>query len=600
MRFRKLGMLAVLGAAAAGLAVASASASSSKSAAYIAPAPHFAADLAAVPMSDWPTVGGNILNQGYSGLTQINDTNVSGLKQVWSRSLHGVSGAELEGAPSVYRGIMYAASGEGDMAALNAATGEVIWKVPFTGKPSNTFGISAQRGVALGGGQVYLAQNDGKLWAYDQQTGRVNWKSANVLPQDIQLSPPTPVYYDGVVYLGTHGGGDAGARGSFSAYDAKTGLRLWRFYTIPAPGELGSGSWPAGTNEWMGGGGASWTWSAIDPATSTIFFTAGNAGPYSGRGPGDNLFTSSVVALDLKSGAYKWHYQAVHHDVWDYDCPAAPTLFDATVKGVKRQGLAILCKTGWAYLLDRNTGKPLVGIPEKRVPGGKDAVFQNASKTQPTPVGDAFAPQVADPKAWAGPAPDGKPYKLGRIFSSYGPNEFTAVAPGLIGGGDWPRMSVDPKRELLFVCAQASVAAFKAIPPAAEGGASAAGFNAYQGGVPKSYKGQLTGTFTALNAGSNTIKWQKQYRNGNTCYSGTITTAGNLTIVGTTDGVLHVYHSETGKQLWSKKLPYPISAPPMTYSVNGKQYITIYDGGQAALLGGAKTKKDLLVTFALS
>lgn len=599
MRFRKLGTLAALGVAAAGLVVASATASTSKSGAYIATAPHFGAELAAAPSSDWPTVGGNLWNQGYSRLNQINDTNVSGIKQVWSKSIHGVSGAELEGAPTVYRGIMYAATGEGDMAALDATNGDILWKVPFNGKPSNAYGISAQRGVGLGGGQVYLAQNDGKLWAYDQKTGHVNWKSANVLPQDIQLSPPTPVYYDGIVYLGTHGGGDAGQRGSFSAYDAKTGLRLWRWFNTPAPGELGSGSWPAGTNEWAVGGGASWTWSAIDPATSTIYFTGGNAGPYSGRGPGDNLFTSSVIALDLKSGAYKWHYQAVHHDVWDYDCPAAPMLFDVTINGVKRNGLSILCKTGWAYLLDRNTGKPLIGIPERRVPGGKNAVFQNASKTQPIPVGDAFAPQKADPKVWAGPAPDGKPYVLGRVFSAYGPNEFTAVAPGLTGGGDWPRMSYDQERELLYVCASASVAAFKAIP-AADGKASAAGFNAYQGGVPKSYKGQLTGTFTALKASTNTIAWQKKYTDGNNCYSGSITTAGNLTIVGTTDGTLHIYHSGSGKELWSKKLPYPIAAPPVTYSVNGKQYISVYDGGQTGLLGGAKVKKDLLVTFALN
>ena len=599
MRFRKLGTLVAFGVVAAGLAVASASASTSKSTAYIAAAPAFGAELGNAPSSDWPTVGGNLWNQGYSTLNQINDSNVKDIKQVWTQSIHGISSVELEGGPSVYRGIMYAATGEGDMAALDARTGEIVWKVPFTGKPSNAYGISAQRGVALGDGQVYLAQNDGKLWAYDQKTGHVNWKSSNVLPQDIQLSPPTPVYYDGKVFLGTHGGGDAGQRGSFSAYDAKTGLRLWRFYTVPQPGELGSGSWPAGTNEWMVGGGASWTWSAIDPATHTVYFTGGNAGPYSGRGPGDNLFTSSVIALDTNTGAYKWHFQAIHHDMWDYDCPATPLLFDATVRGAKRNGIAVTCKTGYAYLLDRNTGAPLVGIHEEHVPTGAQSLFQNASKTQPIPVGDAFAPQIADPKVWAGPAPDGKPYRLGRLFSSYGPNEFTAVAPGLTGGGDWPRMSYDVKRQLLFVCSSATVAAFKAVP-AADGKASAAGFNAYQSGVPKAYKGQLTGSFTAIDVATNKIVWQKKYTDGVNCYSGSIATAGNLALVGTSDGTFRAYSSATGQQLWSKKLPYPIAAPPVTYEVNGKQYISIYDGGQTALLGGAKTKKDLLVTFALN
>lgn len=598
MRLRKLSALAVVGVVAVGLAVASATASTSRSSAYIAPAPAFGHELTSLPGADWPTVGGNLWNQGYSSLDQINTTNVKSLKLAWTQTIHGTSGAELEGSPLVYRGIMYIATGEGDVAAVDAKTGDVLWKRMFAGKLSNPYGISAQRGVALGAGKVFLAQNDGKLYAYDQQTGNVVWSSAVVLPTDIQLSPPAPVYYNGMVFIGVHGGGDAGQRGSFSAFDAQTGERMWRFFTIPQPGDLGSGSWPTGTTEWQSGGGAPWTWSAIDPDLGLIYFTAGNAGPYSGRGPGDNLFTASVIALNYKTGVYRWHYQAIHHDVWDYDCPATPVLFDAKVKGVARKGIVVTCKTGFAYILDRTTGKPLVGIPEKRVPGGPNAVFQNASKTQPIPVGDAFAPQKADPRAWSGPAPDGKPYRLGGLFSAYGPNEFTAVAPGLIGGGDWPRMSYDVNRQSVFICAQASSASFKAIP-GADGKPSAAGFNAYQSGVPKSYKGQLTGTFTAMNVAKNRIVWQKRFTDGTTCYSGSITTAGNLVLVGTTDGVFHIYDAGTGEELLAQKLSYPIAAPPITYSVNGKQYISVYDGGQTALLGGPKTKKDKMYTWTL-
>jgi alcohol dehydrogenase (cytochrome c) len=594
MRLRKLATLAVLGVVAAGLAVASASASSTVS---ITAAPAFSTQLLSHAGADWPTTGGNVWNQHYSSLDQVNTSNVTNLKVAWTQTIHGTTGAEIEGAPLVYKGVMYLVTGEGDLAALDAATGAIIWKTLTNIPLANSFGINAQRGLALGAGKVFLAQNDGSLGAWDQKTGKQLWtRTINLGKYDNFLSPAAPTYYDGIVYIGMSGG-DAGARGKMTAFDAETGQVRWQFFTIPAPGEPGSGSWPLGTTEWQAGGGAPWTWSVIDPDLGLVYFTTGNAGPYSGRGPGDNLFTSSVLALDYKTGQYRWHYQAIHHDVWDYDCPAAPVLFDGKIKGVAKQGLVLTCKTGYAYILDRTSGKPLLPIPERRVPGGKNAVFQNASKTQPIPVGNAFAPQKANPKSWSGPAPDGKPYKIGGLFSAYGPDEFTAVAPGLIGGGDWPNMSYDPNRQSVFVCAQSSQASFKAAP-AVDGKPSPAGFNAYQSGVPKPVPGAEQGSFSAINVATNKIAWRHKFTEG-TCYSGSAATAGNIVMVGTTDGVFHIYNSGTGEELLSQKLKYPISAPPITYSVNGKQYIALYDGGQAALLGGAKTKKDLMYVWTL-
>ena len=597
MRFRKIATLAALGVVAAGLAVGSATAGSARSTASIQAAPAFSSQLLSYPGADWMTTGGNLWNQHYSSLDQINTSNVQNLKLAWTQMIHGTTGAELEGSPLVYKGVMYIATGEGDLAAVDAATGQVIWKTMTKVPLANSFGINAQRGVALGAGKIFMGQNDGSLGAWDQRTGKLLWtRTINLGKFDNFLSPAAPTYYDGVVYIGMSGG-DASARGKMMAFDAETGQVRWQFFTIPAPGEPGSGSWPVGTTEWQSGGAAPWTWSAIDPTLGLIYFTTGNAGPYSGRGPGDNLFTSSVLALDYKTGQYRWHYQAIHHDVWDYDCPATPTLFDGKIRGAAKMGLVITCKTGYAYVLDRITGKPLVGIPERRVPGGAGAVFQNASKTQPIPVGDNFAPIKANPKSWAGPAPDGKPYKIGGLFSAYGPDEFVAVRPGLTGGGDWPNMSYDRNRQSVFICAQASQASFKAVP-GADGKKSAAGFNAYQSGVPKALPGEELGSFTAMNVAKNKIAWRHKFTTG-ACYSGSVATAGNLVMVGTTDGVFHVYNSGTGEELLSQKLKYPISAPPITYAVKGKQYIALDDGGQASLLGGAKTKKDLMYSWTL-
>src|SRR4051812_8823469 len=223
-------VLLTTGAALLG-ALVSVSASAAPTRSSIDVAPRLGASLAQVASSDWPTVGGNLWQQRFSALTQITTSNAKNLKLEWVKSIHGATGAEIEGSPLVYHGVMYVVTGEGNVAALDAATGALLWKYARH-IPLNSLGIEANRGIALGEGKVFVAQANGTLAALDQRTGERLWVSPIVLRGDPFLGPATPVYYDGVVYVGMSGG-DAGARGHFDAFDAASGRQVWRFYTIP-------------------------------------------------------------------------------------------------------------------------------------------------------------------------------------------------------------------------------------------------------------------------------------------------------------------------------------------------------------------------------
>jgi quinohemoprotein ethanol dehydrogenase len=266
---------------------------------------------------------------------------------------------------------MYISTGNDDVFALNAATGEHLWtylsQLPVKQITTACCGFSS-RGVALGDGKVFIAQVDGQLVALDQVTGAVVWRSWNTRWQEGGTMTMAPLYFDGKVYVGLSGG-EMGARGSMTAYSAATGERIWRFYTCPVYGELGGGTWSA--NEWQHCGAAIWTTPTVDPALNLIYFGTGNPDPWSDRGPGDNLFANSFVALNADTGDLRWWYQTVHHDLWDYDVASPTVLFDVTLNGVLRHAISAPGKTGWIYILDRTSGEPLLGIAEKKVPQEK-------------------------------------------------------------------------------------------------------------------------------------------------------------------------------------------------------------------------------------
>ena len=280
-------------------------------------------------------------------------------------------GTSFESSPIVVDGIMYLTGPQSQVYALDARNGQEKWKytpnIDVLGLPLCCGQVN--RGVAVGDGLVFVGQVDAKLTALNQDTGEVAWSVQVDDPRAGYSETMAPVYYDGLVYIGVSGA-EYEIRGHVTAYDAKTGDQVWRFYTIPGPGEFGHDTWPQDNDMWKYGGGSMWQAPAIDPDLGMLYIQVGNPSPDldGTMRAGDNLFTESIVALDLKSGERKWHFQEVHHDIWDYDTVSPNVLFDVEMDGKTVKGLGQAGKTGWVYLLNRETGEPLVGIEEKPVP----------------------------------------------------------------------------------------------------------------------------------------------------------------------------------------------------------------------------------------
>jgi quinohemoprotein ethanol dehydrogenase len=354
------------------------------------PPPKFtAAELTAAPTTGWITNGGNVFNQRYSPLTQINRTNVATLTPVWRTHLNG-SGTESkhsgQAQPIVYDGVIYMATGANDVFALDVATGQILWTYEAHLDPNITVICCGwmSRGVALGEGKVFSGQLDGKLVALDAATGNVVWSTQAETNADGFSITSAPLYYDGLVITG-FAGGDRASRGRVKAYDARNGELEWTFYTIPGPGEFGHDTWPSFNDTWQYGGAAVWQTPAVDPELGLVYFSTGNPGPDLNGGvrPGDNLFSVSMVAIEAKTGKYRWHFQQVRHDLWDYDSPNPVVLFDALYNGRMRQGIVEIGKTGYVYILDRVTGEPLVGMVDTPVP---QEPRQATAATQPIPA----------------------------------------------------------------------------------------------------------------------------------------------------------------------------------------------------------------------
>jgi quinohemoprotein ethanol dehydrogenase len=596
------------------LAVVAIKATASSTATHaITPIPAFTpAQLTAVPGADWITSRGDMFNRQYSSLTTITKANVNQLKVAWhtrvaipTKGKPNYTGTSAEAEPVVYNGTMYMPDSQGNVFAFDAVTGERLWYYKPKYPKGFSAGLPTSRGVVIGDGKVFMAQTDGTVVGLDQGTGRVAWKTK---VGDYKLgyfftSPPT--YVDGMLIAGTSGG-DFGARCKVVGMDAKTGKIKWSFFVVPVGKELGANTWPK--KRAFLGGGAVWAPLTVDPAIGDVYVGVGNPIPYNGnvRGKGKELFTESVVALDYKTGKYKWHFQEVHHDIWDYDTAANPlVLFDLTIKGKMRHALASIGKTGWVYILDRATGKPVIGINEKKVP---QAPSQHTWPTQPIPVGQPFAAQCPDKKLWAGyKAPDGKPYNLGCAFTPYTSAHYTVFAPTALGGADWPPSSYSVNTGYLYICSKNSSGAWKALPENQVAGKLKPLGNFFQvEGLfqPKGSQGtKALGQVVAMNMRTNRKVWAANFAPGDMCYSGILSTGGGLVFVGRNNGQFQAYDDATGKLLWSSpKLIASIAAPPMTYTVGGKQYVAVYAGGNGIAAGSGDVKVKYgsdLYTFAL-
>jgi quinohemoprotein ethanol dehydrogenase len=405
------------------------------------------ADLRKPAGREWLTIGGDWSNSRYSTLTQITPDNIKDLKGAWVTHLGSGLGSKysLETTPIVKDGVMYLASGNDDVFALDARTGALIWQWN-SGIDQNINTVCCgwdNRGVAVGEGKVFLGLLDGTFVALDQPSGELLWKTQVGRWQDGYTITSAPLYYNGTIYTGISGG-DRGTRGKFTALDARTGTEVWKFWTAPGPGEFGSDTWPSPDDPdpiraaaWTHGGANVWQTPAVDPDLGLLYFSTGQPGPVANgvgaQRPGDNLFSASIVALNL-DGTYAWHFQQVHHDLWDFDMPSPVVLFDQEYNGQMRKGIAEAGKTGWIYILDRTNGLPLVGIEERPVEQEPRAF---TSPTQPYPIGDALMEQCPTPPAGLG--------LIGKCIFQASWDAPAFVSPGGNGGVNWANMAYNPQ-----------------------------------------------------------------------------------------------------------------------------------------------------------
>jgi quinohemoprotein ethanol dehydrogenase len=536
-------------------------------------APNFARSSLVAPRTDWPTNGGDWYNRRYSPLEEINRDNVENLKGVWRTRLNG-SGVEpkysAEAQPIYFEGVLYVSSGANDVFAIDVDTGKILWTYEAKLDPAISTVCCGwtSRGVGLGDGKVYAGQLDGKLVALDQVTGKVAWSIQAERWEEGFTITTAPLYYDGLVITG-FAGAEFGVRGRVKAYDAKDGSLVWTFYTIPGPGEPGHETWAQDNEIWRTGGATVWHTPALDPELGLIYFSTGNAGPdFNGAvRPGDNLFSASIVAVDVRTGEYRWHFQEVHHDLWDYDAPNPVVLFDLDYGGVPRKGLAQAGKTGWVYILDRTNGEPLIGIEERPVP---QEPRQATAATQPFPIGDAFVPLSMDI------APEGfELVERGGIFTPYW-TDYVLAKPGLRGGANWPPSSVDIETGYIYVCAADSASAFRAwdisdeLPPEGE---------FYIGGNFGTNPMPIFGVFAALDLRTNKLVWQQHWPER--CLSGSVATAGGLVFIGRNDGRFTALDAATGAKRWEFQTGAGVNAPASVFEHNGRQHVAVYSGGHS-------------------
>lgn len=375
--------------------------------------------VSAGPDRWWPTYGGTFANTRHIDLAQIGPHNVADLKLAWKFNT-GVHG-QFETSPVVVDGTMYVTTGsDNGVFALNAASGAVKWHfVPKIGRARYVFAVN--RGVAVDSGRVFYTTLDARLIALDAHTGKSVWDTRVGNPQDGLSEDAAPLAWGGLVFVGSSGN-EFGVRGSFSAYSQKDGKLVWRWWTV-SPGWEGPFAETAHgfalhrnigrekaavakyRDAWKTGGGAVWMTPALSPKESTVYLSTGNPAPdfNAERRPGDNLYTDSIVALDARSGKMKWYYQETPHDVWDYDAASPPVLIDALdAAGQRVPAVAEAGKTGWLYVLDRRTGKPLrisqAFIPQPHIYAPLTAAD---SKIQPGDGGGTIGPIAYDPAAHA-------------------------------------------------------------------------------------------------------------------------------------------------------------------------------------------------------
>ena len=491
---------------------------------------------------------------GYSPLDQITPANVARLQPEWSFATGLTSGHQA--APLVNGSVMFVSTPSNQVIAVDVKSGQLLWRYRRPLPSDLIQAHNTSRGVALYGDRVYFAAAEAVLVALDAKTGREVWTTKvedNKLGYYMSLAP---LVADGKVMVGVSGG-ELGVRGFVAGYDAETGKELWKAFTVPAPGEPGSETWPKG-DEWKTGGGSVWVTGNYDPETNLAFWGTGNGGPWMGdRRPGDNLYTASTIAIDVATGKIKGHFQYNPNESWDWDEVSPPILVDYQRNGRTVKGLIDVARDGYLWFLERTDG------PIKFVEG-KPFVTQNVFKRLDPVTGK---PEID---------PDHKP----------GTDKRAEFCPGSHGGKNWPPIAFSPQTRMIYIPANNNLCgALVGIPVQYKAGTSYAGVRF--GGPPLMAPGatHVGGEVQAWNVDTGMRVWTHEYPSSPN-WGSMLATAGGLVFTGgTNDRKLHAFDAATGKLLWEAETNSGIVAPPSTFTVDGKQYVAVETGWAGDVAG---------------
>jgi len=488
--------------------------------------------------TNWLSYNGDYTGRRYSALREVHAGNVAQLRAQWV--FHASSSSNLEVTPVVVDGIMFVTAAN-DAFALDAQTGRTLWHYsrPVTEGLIDDSSQHHNRGVGIWRSRIYMETDNAHLLCLDARSGHLLWDVAYTDGNPNYGATSAPLVVQNKVIVGTSGGDD-GVRGFVAAYDAETGREAWRFWTIPAPGEFGSSSWPG--ESYKLGGGTTWMPGTFDPELNTIFWGTSNPAPdFDGAPrPGDDLYTDCLLALDPDTGKLKWYFQFTPHDLFDYDATQTPVLVDATFRGRPRKLIIEANRNGFLYLLDRTNGQFLSAM------------------------------RFAEKLNWAtGIDEKGRPIRTEIKPSAEG----TRVCPGMVGATNWHAPSYNPETSLFYFMALESCSVLVLKPQPFKPRETY-----YSTGARHSEGDYNQKILLAYSVDGDKPAWRYVQTGRGHSAGGTMTTAGGLVFFGDDAESFEAVDAQTGKPLWHFHTGQNIAASPMSYAINSKQYVAIAAG----------------------
>ena len=496
-------------------------------------------DLLTSPVgANWTSYNGDYTGRRHSALREINTSNVAQLRAAWV--FHPGNSQNLEATPIVVRGVMYVTAAN-DVFALDARTGRQLWHYhrPVSSGLLDDAAAHKNRGVGVWQNSIFVQTDDAHLLSLDARSGNLLWDVEYADKTRHYGSTGAPLVVKDQVVVGTSGG-DSGVRGFLAAFDAATGKKKWQRWTIPGPGELGSSSWPG--DSYLHGGGTTWMPGTYDPELNTLYWTTSNGSPdfVGDSRPGDDLYTACVLALDADTGEMKWYFQFTPHDLYDYDATETPILIDTVENGKTQHLLLQANRNGYFYVLDRTNGKFLRATP--------------------------FVQKLN----WAkGVDASGRPILTGQIPSPEG----TYICPGIDGATNWFSPSYNPDTGCLYVIALERCDIFFAKPRKFELGQTFYNTGTNRPPTEKSQKILL-----ALSPSDGKAVWRYPQVGSGRSWGGTLTTAGGLLFFGDDSESFEAVEASNGRVLWHFNTGQMMHASPMSYAVDGAQYVAIAAG----------------------